>query len=764
MKFSLNWLQEMVSLPSDIKALTHLLSVSGFEVDAILPIGHKLSSISIVQIEDIQPHPNADKLVVTQVYDGKNRYQIVTGAKNMGLSDKVPCSLPGAILSNGTVIKEAKLRGVSSFGMLCSQYELGIDTQEEGLWILPQETELGHDAIEKLGLKDTLLEIAILPNRGDCLSHYGLARELSALLQLPLKLPPTSFSLSSLKPQKHFEIDNQATSLCHVYKGALLSGISPISSPIWMQLRLSRCGIRPIQLAVDITNYVLLELGQPLHAFDADTLENETISIHLAAPTDTLETLDKQARALTSTDLVISNHTPIALAGIMGGLHTQVQNNTSTIFLEAAHFDAMSIRKTGSRLGLKSESQVRFEKQVDPSTVQTGLNRALHLFQTLMSANILANYKGYEKKDSLSTIPYTSEAINTLLGSQFSEFDIANSLARLHIVCKNNIAIIPSFRRHDIQTMSCLAEEMLRLHGLDIIPERPTQDIVIQEPVPFSWQKENLLIDQLTSLGYCQILTFPMVSKLDSPDSCLRISNPLTPEESVMRTSLLPSLLKVAQFNQHRQQENIAIFEMGPVFQKTLPQFQDIHCGLLLSTHDFFALKELLTLFLPHPVIKTESLPPFLHPNQSVLVYQNETFIGYCGMLHPKILSEANVIGPMGYLEMSIHALEKPQIAHYTPFSIYPSTRRDMALVMPKTLSFKDIQTLIDSHKNTYLKDYYVFDLFESEEKLGQNNKSMAIAFIYQSETETLQVNQVNDYHEKLYTILKNELSLSLRI
>ena len=764
MKFSLNWLQEMITLPSDIKALTHLLSVSGFEVDAILPIGHQLSCISIVQIEDIQPHPNADKLVVTQVYDGKNRYQIVTGAKNMAISDKVPCSLPGAVLSNGAVIKEAKLRGVSSFGMLCSQSELGIDTQEEGLWILPQETELGNDAIEKLGLKDTLLDIAILPNRGDCLSHYGLARELSALLHLPLTLPPTSFSLSCLKPQKHFEIDNQATSLCHAYKGALLSNISPAPSPIWMQLRLSRCGVRPIQLAVDITNYVLLELGQPLHAFDADTLESETISIHLAAPTDTLETLDKQSRALTSTDLVISNQKPIALAGIMGGLHTQVRNNTSSIFLEAAHFDAMSIRKTGSRLGLKSESQIRFEKQVDPCGVQTGLNRALHLFQTLMSADLLAHYTGYEKPDVPSKIAYTADEMNQLLGSQFSDTDIISSLARLHIVCQNNIAIIPSFRRHDIQTVSCLAEEMLRLHGLDIIPESPAKDIVIQDPTPFVWEKESILIDQLTTLGYCQVLTFPMVSKLDAPDSCLKISNPLTPEESVMRTSLLPSLLKVAQFNQHRQQEHIAIFEVGPVFEKNLPQFQEMHCGLLLSTHNFFDLKELLTLFLPDPAIKTESLPNFLHPNQSVLVYQNETFIGYCGMLHPKILSEANVVGPMGYLEISIHALEKPKVASHAPFSIYPSTRRDMALIMPKTLSFKDIKMLIDTYKSSHLKDYYVFDLFESDEKLGQTNKSMAIAFIYQSDTETLQVDQVNDYHEKLYTILKNELSLSLRI
>jgi phenylalanyl-tRNA synthetase beta chain len=793
MLFSFKWLNDFVPFSHSPEELATLLTLAGHEVEGISYIGEKLEGIIVGRIDDIVPHPNADKLVITSVFDGSKHHQIVTGATNISKGDLVPLSLPGSVLANGVKIKETKLRGIDSFGMLCSEEELGVSVAASGIWILPAETPLGCDFIEYAYLKDAILDVSILPNRGDIGSVYGLAREISALLNLRLKTVPTNYLVSG-KISSHTVLV-ESPSLCPLYLGRFIKNFSDTPSPLWMKRRLELMGIRSVSLAVDITNYVLLELGQPFHAFDLTSLSSSTIRICNATEKTPFQTLDSENRLLSSEDLIVCDDTrPIALAGIMGGLSSEVSATTETLFIEAAFFDPVSVRRSSARHGLRTESSTRFERTLDIGRVSFAMDRLLHLFHSLSGSTILETsssfknplYKGF----SNTVLPLDPLNINKILGTSYSETQVKKVLESLGFSLKGDSVTVPSWRHHDVRSMACLAEEVSRLIGFDSIPS--TQPDVMS--IPDSEQPLSKLRHSLDTFfilnGFSQINTFPLISKeylslchqsLDVPV----VENPISSEESCMRSSMIPSLLKVAQYNRVRQQSNIRIVESGNVFSMSGSHYSQrcITAGIFMGNRwdhaymkddvdhlspSFFYFKGLIENALSFIgvsfISQSEPSPDMYHPRQFIAFYSGHYCIAKLGLLHPLVCHSFDLNGPVFAFEFDTERLSQisGKTPTYTPIPKFPSTRRDIAFLVPKSLSFKDIDSVISKYKPKLVVDFYVFDVFESE-TIGSENKSIGVAFTYQDNAKTLSDEKVNKTHASFTKLLLQNLPISIR-
>jgi len=517
MKFSYKWLTEYVDIPVNAVELAEKLTLSGFEVEAVEPQGQGLLNIITVRIDSIKKHPDADKLVVSQCFDGQDYHQIVTAAPNIYKGAIVPLSLPGAVLMGNLKIKKGTLRGIESNGMLCSEKELGVAEEANGIWILPEDTPIGIDFISYGMLCDTVMDISILPNRGDCLSLIGMAREIAAIFKTKLKLPKADITTELEK--NPVQIINQNTSLCPKYTAQLLKDITIKPSPMYMQRCLQLSGIRPINNIVDITNYVLLECGQPLHAFDYHLLESQKIVIKCAEEKQKFQTLDDEEHTLTSESLLICDeHKAIALGGIMGGKNTEIKDTTKDVLLESAYFNPSNIRKTQLKLGIRTESSIRFEKGVDYDFVEFSSNRAAHLMQQLAGAKILSSIACNKiTTPSTSSIHFDANQINTLLGTEFEKHEMLDILSRIGMNYdeKNSTLQIPSWRLNDLKEFPDIAEEIARIKGYNNIPSSlPVNQINIKKPSQLQ-QLCKQIPSMLISKGILEIDTFPMISQID---------------------------------------------------------------------------------------------------------------------------------------------------------------------------------------------------------------------------------------------------------
>ena len=790
MKYPISWLTDYVEINIDPQTLADQLSLAGFEVEGINPIGQELSHVITGKITSISSHPNADRLVITHVHDGKTTHQIVTGATNINIGDIVPVSLPGAILANGLSIKPSKLRGIESNGMLCSQTELGLSDESDGIWILPSDTPIGIDFIRYASLKDTVLDISILPNRGDALSMIGLAREISVLLDVPLILPDTkSDSYSEPTP---YIINNQ-TNHCHGYQAQLIDKISIKPSPIWMQRRLQLCDMNPINNVVDITNYVLLEYGQPLHAFDHQCLGSNSLTITQALPNQSIQTLDEKIHQLSANDIVISNNDqPIALAGVMGGKTSEVTTTTTAIVLETANFDGTHIRRTSNQYGYRTESSIRFEKQVDLKLIPIAAQRAASLLTTHCHARaftpVSCNTPVPESKKP-RTITFDSRSINQLLGTNFSEKDMTETLTQLGFKIDKTSIQVPSWRIHDIHQSADLAEEIIRLKGLDTIPSKPlTIRALLDKQDPLESLRETLH-NKLSSLGFNEVITMPMISPTDTEliqftKPTVTIINPLSREESIMRPHGFPSLLKIAAHNAKRQLSQLKIFEITKVFQvnsNTISEpvichgfvfgkpFESVVSTEFKSanTLTFSLLKGLIeSLFHTLNIQSINYLPAsttYLHPGQSATILLNNNPIGELGLLHPALESQFD-LPKSAYWSINLEALTQPtQPPTFMPFTKYPSITRDIALLAPKDLSYSIIEQTITNASISHLDQVSLFDSFESDEKLGANKKSIGITVTYLSHEQTLSDDTVSKLHQSLINHLTSKLPVSIR-
>lgn len=789
MKLSYKWLCDYVDFSFNAQELSDALSLLGHEVEGIDTVGEHLSGIITGKIVSIDPHPNADRLVVTQVTDGTHNHQIVTGAQNISVHDIVPVSLPGAILANGMAIKSSKLRGVESHGMLCSEAELGMAEDADGILVLPSDTPIGIDFIDYAQLKDWVLDVSILPNRGDCQSVIGIARDVAAFCGTSLKKPDINVSVK--KEKNPFSVSVKSPVICPYYSAHYITNYTPQPSPIWMQRRLQLGGIRPLSLAVDVTNYVLLEFGQPLHAFDAARLKATTLNVRQFDIDTSFTTLDNEKRHCAKETLFICDgNTPVAIAGIMGGKDSEISPTTSTLLLEAAFFDAVHIRKTANALSLRTESAVRFEKGVDPEQVMTAAKRALHLLQKI--ANVSVSETVLEDKDTTYKrfqpvkISFSIDQINGLLGTHYERKDVNTLLSKLGITIKNNIATIPSWRNNDIEEWPCLAEEVCRMKGLESIPSTlPVSMVVIEEPERLLALRETLAT-YFVQNGFCELNTFPLISQKDcdaisEQTSDYVLSNPLTIEESVMRPSMMPSLLKAAAYNLHRQHDAIQFFETDKIYSKKKDACtEDLICAGMMIGNRFKSTyfshdnnSNLLTMpylkqFMENALMACKASVQFstgshslFHPKKQLSFDSN---MGTFGQLHPTLCETYGIDKPVWYFEINVTALSNIEykFSTFKPYSRYPSTRRDIALLVPKELSYDSILAVVKKYKPKIVTHFFLFDYFESE-KIGLDKKSIAIGFIYQDLNDTLADEKVNQSHERLCGFIQKNLPVTIR-
>lgn len=787
MIYSLNWLKDYVDISISTQELADKLSLAGLEVEGITYIGEQLHNIYTGKIEKIVPHPNADKLVITSTRINDTVHQIVTGATNIFEGAIVPVALPGSTIANGTTLKQAVLRGVDSFGMLCSESELGVSDASAGIWILPTDTPIGVDFITYAGLKDDLIEISILPNRGDCQSIIGLAREIASLLSTSVRYPSIEFTPNDV--QSNITATVLDTQRCPYYTIREINTITQADSPLWMQRRLQISGIRPINAIVDITNFVLLECGQPLHAFDSTKLSSNAITIRNANDNELFKALNGDTKQLTSSDVVIADSTqPIALAGVMGGSTTEVDSTTCSILLESAFFDPIAVRRTSFKHNLRTESSIRFEKTVDFHAVEFASNRAAHLLESICNATISNSIVSICNQDyplfETKHIKFDLSAINQFLGSSLTETDVLNCLTSLGFTLNDSKLSVPSWRAHDIDSMPCIAEEIARIYGFDNLPIHPYATSIIQDKAPYYQQLIKDISRFLSSKGLNETNTFPMISESDISSIGLdatqypTLKNPLTIEASIMRPSLLPSLLHVVRHNSNRGQKTGHYFEIAKTYSQST---EDIYLTIVLtgselsndfrspSTIAFHTIKrlaeELISNHIPHVSCKESTSPPsYAHPTYYMSINHRKNSIGEIGQLHPKTTGKFEITAPVFYMTLNISYVSglAPITPQFKAFSRFPSTRRDISLLAPKHCTYADIVAAIQKFKHKFLVDYFIFDLFESE-SIGSDNRSLGIAFIYQNQEETLGVEKVNKLHDYFVKKLTETLPITIR-
>tara|TARA_Y100000389_G_C17469568_1_gene529071 strand:+ start:510 stop:2837 length:2328 start_codon:yes stop_codon:yes gene_type:complete len=750
MKYSIAWLSEYVSIHVPPEALADRLCMAGFEVESLVSIGESLRGITTGKIIDIQPHPQADRLVITQISTGDATHQIVTGATNIAVDNIVPVSLPGAVLANGTCIQAQPLRGIDSYGMLCSEVELGVSDSASGIWILPEDTPIGIDFIAYASLTDTLLDISILPNRGDALSIIGLAREIATITQETVHYPIVEQPVGS-GTDVSLLVDIKSNH-CTAYQASSLSvWVGP--SPIWMQRRLTLCDIKPINNVVDITNYVLLEMGQPMHAFDAQQLKSKEIEVRQANHHESITLLDGQSIQLTQDDMVIStDQSPIALAGVMGGVTSSIQPTTTQIVLESAQFQPTPIRRTAKRYNCRTDSAIRFEKSIDPCAYTRATDRAIGL----LIAHASALYKSTVTQATSTYMPriiaWSSADINAILGTELPQVLMIQYLESLGFSVTESTASVPSWRHADVTGLPDLAEEIVRCYGIDQIENTPLRIVGPMGENPN--HAVDTLKNQWANLGFSEAVCMPMIAQSDcdhvgiDPEFRVCVQNPISSEESVMQPHGLPALLRVAAHNWHHQQQHIRLFECTTVFKRTASGYHEasICHGIMLGSVDFFELKRMLTSVCPALNYQVFAEPPtYFHPGQSACLTGPTT--GECGIVHPRV-AHAYDLPVVAYWSFALPIQTTPPV--YQPFSRYPSSTRDIALVIPKTTQYADLVTSIQSLGISDLASVSLFDYFESTEKLGHSVKSLGLSLTYQSHKKTLEDGRINRMHDRI--------------
>ncbi|MBE3586705.1 MAG: phenylalanine--tRNA ligase subunit beta [Thermoanaerobacter sp.] len=807
MRVSFKWLQEYVDIPVSPAELADRLTMAGLAVEGLEEPGKEISNVVTGRIVKIEPHPNADRLVVCLVSTGEPEpRQIVTGATNVREGHVVPVALEGARLAGGLVIKKARLRGVESRGMLCSGQELGLDPktlpadQANGIMILPEDTPLGVDVRPVIGLDDVIFDLDLTPNRGDCLSMIGVAREVAALLGQPLRLPRMEVrEIPGSSLEGRVRVDILEPGLCRRYVARLFTGVKVGPSPLWMQERLRAAGLRPISNIVDITNYVMLELGQPLHAFDYDRLKDGHIIVRRAQPGETIVTLDGSRRQLEPEMLVIADPGgAVAVAGVMGGLETEVTENTTTVLLESAHFHPTSIRRTSRVLGLRSEASTRFEKGIDLEGCLAAASRAASLLVEIGAGEVVAGaVDNYPSPAAKKTIILRPERVEYILGAEIPREETANLLTRLGFKVQDAgrdlLVNVPSYRV-DINLEIDLIEEVARIYGYDRIPASLPYGVTTRGARTGEQALVKRLKEVLVECGLTEVITYSFVSpavfdRFKVPaDSRLRralsLQNPLSVEQSIMRTMLLPGLLEVLARNFHRRVTSGAIFEVGRVFLpregEALPEERPVLAAAAMGQGaagwnrpplplDFYYLKGVLEtlaarLGLPGLHLERERENPAFHPGRTARVVVDGKTVGVLGELHPDVLEEYELDTRVCAFELDLASLlaltgGPPR---YQPLPRLPGVRRDLALVVSREVPAADVLRVIRRAGGNLLRSVELFDVYEGEQ-VKEGCRSLAFSLLFQAGDRTLTDAEVTARIEAISGALVEELGAELR-
>ncbi|MYB96856.1 phenylalanine--tRNA ligase subunit beta [Candidatus Poribacteria bacterium] len=807
MNVTLNWLKNYIDFDLSPSELADRLTMLGVEVESVKQLGAELEGVVVGSVRSIKPHPNADKLVLCQVDIGETEeLQIVCGAPNVREGIHAPVATIGATLPIGLTIKRAKLRGETSHGMLCSKKELGLSEDAAGLMELPTDTPLGTSISAALGLDDVVFELEITPNRPDCLSLIGVAREIRAETGNALKLPQVDFNEAETDIREITSVTIETSDLCPRYAARVIRGVKVGQSPAWLQQRLESVGIGVINNIVDITNFVLMEYGQPLHAFDYHKLAENRIVVRRATAGENITTLDGIDRELTSDMLVIADaEKPVALAGVMGGYDSEITETTADVLLESAYFNPSSIRATAKALGISTEASYRFERGADIGAVLAALDRAAQLITELAGGTICKGVvdvypgsppvTGKGRQQSLTDIQLRPERVNFILGTTLDPSEMVQILSDLGFDVKANgenyQISVPTFRS-DVTREIDLIEEIARVYGYDNIPTTsPKGDIPIPAPNPSTEVRKRikhflLAAGMMEAINYsfCDPNGFDKIRfAADHPRrEVLKLQNPLSPEMSVLRTTLLPSLLENAQHNRNHQIDTIALFEIGSVFirngaEKEPERVTGILAGQVgegvysnpFREPDFYDIKGLAEGILEvcgivdYTLEKTDA--PTFHPGRNAAVLSSNKQIGIFGEAHPEVLENYDLPYKAYLFDFDMEALVDAAIfaKRFEPIPVYPKVERDLAIVVDKEI-LSDMPTgLIYATGGELVESVRLFDVYEGEQ-VPEGKKSLAYAITYHSATETLTDKAINALHNKVVKHLNQELGAELRM
>ena len=795
MIYSEKWLREWVNPAISSAELVAQITLAGLEVDDVVAASGDFQGVIVAEIISADQHPNADKLQVCQVFDGQQQYQVVCGAPNVREGIKVAFAQVGAVLPGNFKIKTAKLRQVESFGMLCSAAELKISEDHDGIMELSQDAPLGVDLIEYMQLDDNLIDIDLTPNRGDCLSIAGLAREVGVLNSVALNIP----AIAEVAPtiEDTFPVKISSSEDCPRLTARVIRGVDiKQPTPQWMQEKLRRSGIRSIDAVVDVTAYVMLELGQPLHAYDLHKL-NGSLYVRRASQGEQLTLLNDSVCELNEQVLVIADSEgAIGMAGIMGGNSTGVGGDTQDILLEAAFFNPIAIAGKARSFGLHTDASHRFERGVDFDLPRKAMERATRLLLDICGgqAGPVIEQTSPEDLPQANFVTLRKAKLSSILAYEFTDTEVENILTRLGLEIlsqdqKGWCFKVPSWR-FDIAIEADLIEEVARVYGYNNLPStQPTGSMTIasqpEKKIPLS-----SLRYQLVSRGYYETVTYSMIepslqAKIDKDNTPVALANPISQELSVMRTSLWPGLIKAAQHNLNRQQSRMRLFETGQCFIPSDQGLQQVDyiSGLLTgsriaeswhgksSSVDFYDVKgdveSLLTVcgadycFGIEPAQKNA-----LHPNQSAAVYKQKgkekTLVGYLGTLHPAIAVDLGLPNDVFLFELLLAPLQEGSVPIYQAVSKYPEVRRDMAIVIREDIGFAEIEKVIDEEAGEFLCDVNLFDVYQGK-GIADNYKSLALSLVWQHSERTLNDQEVNDWFSHSVTALQQQLSAQLR-
>jgi len=805
MNTPLSWIKAYVpGLECGDKEYMDAMTLSGTKVEGYTRLDRNLEKIVVGRIEKIERHPDADKLIICQVNIGTETIQIVTGAPNLKEGDYVPTVLNGGKVAgghdggplpeNGIKIKAGKLRGIESNGMMCSIEELGSsrdmypEAPENGVYVFQKEVTPGEDAIEALGLHDTVVEYEVTSNRVDCYSILGIAREAAATFHKPFTAPAVAVKGNGEDVNDYISVEVHDEDLCTRYCARVCKNIKIAPSPEWMQRRLAACGIRPINNLVDITNYVMMEYGQPMHAYDLRTVAGNKIIVRRAKDGDEFETLDGQVRKLDSQMLMICDaEKEIGLAGIMGGENSKITDDVQTVLFEAATFNGANIRKSSKRVGLRTDASSIFEKGLDPRNAEEAINRACQLIEELGCGEVVSGIVDVKAPlKTLKQIEFEPDRINQFLGTDIPKEEMLEIFDRLELAYDEgtNKITVPSFRQ-DVEGFADIAEEVARFYGYDKIPTTLPCGEAMTGKLPFKLRIEEKARDIAEYCGFSQGMCYSFESpkvfdKLLLPaDSELRkavtIANPLGEDFSIMRTISLNGILTSLATNYNRRNKNVRLYELGNIYiPKSIPvvDYPDERMQFTLGMYgdgDFFTMKGVVEEFLEKLGMKEKltydpnAQKPFLHPGRQALILYKDTIIGYLGEIHPEVADNYGI-------DTKVYAavLDMPEIVPFASFdrkyegiAKYPAVSRDISMVVPKNLLVGDIEKVISQRGGKILESYQLFDIYEGSQ-IKEGYKSVAYSITFRAKDRTLEDSDVSGAMKKILNGLE-DLGIELR-
>lgn len=807
---SIKWLKKYVPFDITPEELADKLTRVGLEVEGIKHQGEGISGVVTGKVMAIERNPKSDHLWVCQLDEGTGELvQIQTGAQNVKLHDMVPVATVGATLPNGMKLEPVKMAGLASYGMLCSANELGIDAklllpeQREGILILPPDTPVGKDIRDVLGLNDTVLDIDLTANKQDCFCMTGIAREAAAVLGKTMSLPDMSVKENDGRDiADMMKNEIQVPELCSRFANRIITDIRIMPSPAWMQNELRAVGIRPISNVVDVTNYVMMELGQPMHAYDYDTLKDHTLLVRRARAGEKLTTLDGQVRDLTPDMIVIADtEKAVGLGGVMGGLQTEVTDKTRTVILEAATFHGPSIRRTSKTLGLRSEASLRFERGVDTAHTSYALDRAVHLLEEMGACRSVRGIcESYPVPFEPTVLTISPQAMNTRIGVEIAVAEMIDILRSLEFgvetLADGNLKVtVPSWRS-DVTCDADISEEIARMHSYDKIESHhPLLAMRQGKEDPMETTKDEVQ-DFLAAAGLDEVQNYTFIhpsfaDKLllpaeDNRRRTIRLLNPISDEFSAMRTTILPGLLGTAAYNLARQAESVRIFETGRVYlPKALPltehpeERQMVGAVLAGRRHDltwtagkdsvdFYDMKGIVEgLFEKMHLTDYQLVPgkePYLHPGKSCAVRWHGRVIGTFGCLHPKAAARWDVGEETYVLELELQPLMEAAavVPQYAKLAKFPGTSRDLAVVVPAAVSVEELEQVIRANAGALLRDVRVFDVYTGKQ-IGEGNKSVAFNLTFRADDRTLTDAEIDPVMKTVVTNVQAAYQAELR-